>query len=1071
MKIVFVLLFVFALYAVGIFLFAFGFLLNRIVVAQNSTCHDHGPSAGRPEKVNDADDVCWLKGRYRRAVVIVVDAFRFDFVFYNRSIEPGKDRAFENKLLSVRDALDRTPQNARLYRFVADPPTTTLQRLKGLTTGSLPTFVDAGANFASTEITEDNFIDQLVKLRGNVTFMGDDTWQGLFPGRFRRSYPFPSFNVKDLDTVDNGIVERLLPEYRRDDWNLLVAHFLGVDHCGHTFGPYHGKMTEKLTQMDTVIKSVMDIMTDDTVLFVLGDHGMTRTGDHGGDSGDEVDAALFVYSPLPITSSPVTQVGYKTISQIDFVPTFSLLLGLPIPFSNLGSIIADLFDHENATNVGSYDQIDAIRLNALQVHRYTVEYRKLSSDLPRRTLSRLDDVFREAEERHHVLLESVAGERLKATAAAGRLEALRSIYADYLSGVKAMCRDVWAQFDTSSMSLGTFVYCAALFLHFLLVSHPSPTFESSSSLVSRSLSGSSFCAVVAALVYFRVVGEYVFCAAVVFSALIVIRYTKLKEVEEILCGWRLNRVDVLSLLLCCVHFAGLFSNSFVVYEDAVAAFIFQTLIGLFVASVVFDLATTTRSSNSERKHGRNAKSNVGHKQFRSHVFVVFFVSFLILVGVRLSRFFRACREEQTTCEPSFFVRPLSALATDVAFYVDVRLLLAVLGASAATFGTYRWMRHHGNLNGGAVAVAIASYVVPFSCVVVIFYWLTQSLPSNVPSAVVPSWIQLTAARYVYYLFAATVVVVTVRPLCLFLVPKRRTSDNDAEILLPTVPTENLIPQIYNQLRLNYKRNLNESSQEPSADDDSQPPCVVYGLATAYSASHLVLVLAVAMVIMLLLGDGIAPSVFLLWTVVFGLLEIHSTYVRLKGEITTPWISVISVFFLSSEHFFSTGHQATIPSIRWESAYHGFSGDFPTNAIPAVLIATNTFSSYILCTVALPLLIYWPFTRGRHHATDRNRTETEERKGEFLLNEEKTLLRKMLFKLYTRFILLFALRLLFMMICVNIHRRHLMVWKIFAPRFVFEVATFLTVSSMSLLTSLFVLRTDNCLRKWIEKLET
>ena len=29
--------------------------------------------------------------------------------------------------------------------------------------------------------------------------------------------------------------------------------------------------------------------------------------------------------------------------QVDFVPTFSLLMGLPIPFSNLGAVIPDAF--------------------------------------------------------------------------------------------------------------------------------------------------------------------------------------------------------------------------------------------------------------------------------------------------------------------------------------------------------------------------------------------------------------------------------------------------------------------------------------------------------------------------------------------------------------------------------------------------------------------------------------------------------------------------------------------------------------------------------------------------------
>uniref|UniRef100_A0A2P2LDT1 GPI ethanolamine phosphate transferase 3 isoform X1 n=1 Tax=Rhizophora mucronata TaxID=61149 RepID=A0A2P2LDT1_RHIMU len=31
--------------------------------------------------------------------------------------------------------------------------------------------------------------------------MGDDTWVQLFPHHFNKSFPYPSFNVKDLDTV------------------------------------------------------------------------------------------------------------------------------------------------------------------------------------------------------------------------------------------------------------------------------------------------------------------------------------------------------------------------------------------------------------------------------------------------------------------------------------------------------------------------------------------------------------------------------------------------------------------------------------------------------------------------------------------------------------------------------------------------------------------------------------------------------------------------------------------------------------------------------------------------------
>lgn len=40
-----------------------------------------------------------------------------------------------------------------------------------------------------------------------------------------------------------------------NDWDVLVAHFLGVDHCGHRFGPDHPAMADKLIQMDGVIRS------------------------------------------------------------------------------------------------------------------------------------------------------------------------------------------------------------------------------------------------------------------------------------------------------------------------------------------------------------------------------------------------------------------------------------------------------------------------------------------------------------------------------------------------------------------------------------------------------------------------------------------------------------------------------------------------------------------------------------------------------------------------------------------------------------------------------------------------
>ena len=261
-----ILCWVFILHIIGILWFTKGFLLKRLVIEQKSECtvnftlqldpetsKELRPSAGEAGHPSD----CWQPSRFNKAVIIIIDALRFDFACYNDSINDDQTRHYQNKLPVIHELTSEYPGHAKLYKFLADPPTTTLQRLKGLTTGSLPTFVDASSNFASAEITEDNLIAQLVNRGKSLVFMGDDTWMDIYGEKyFKRSYPYPSLNIMDLHTVDNGIINHFLPEIRKTDWDVILAHFLGVDHCGHIHGPNHPAMAEKLTQMDQVIRYV-----------------------------------------------------------------------------------------------------------------------------------------------------------------------------------------------------------------------------------------------------------------------------------------------------------------------------------------------------------------------------------------------------------------------------------------------------------------------------------------------------------------------------------------------------------------------------------------------------------------------------------------------------------------------------------------------------------------------------------------------------------------------------------------------------------------------------------------------
>lgn len=191
------------LHCVAILLFTSGFLLTRTELPHFSHCSQVSQSpCGLPvssPQSNHENVTCWTKPAVDRIVIIVLDALRIDFVAPSTFFEEKKP--WMDKLQVLHKLASDPESAARIFKAIADPPTTSLQRLKGLTTGGLPTFIDIGNSFGAPAIVEDNLIHQLVENGKRIVMMGDDTWTQLFPNHFNKSYPYPSFNVKDLDTV------------------------------------------------------------------------------------------------------------------------------------------------------------------------------------------------------------------------------------------------------------------------------------------------------------------------------------------------------------------------------------------------------------------------------------------------------------------------------------------------------------------------------------------------------------------------------------------------------------------------------------------------------------------------------------------------------------------------------------------------------------------------------------------------------------------------------------------------------------------------------------------------------
>lgn len=109
----------------------------------------------------------------------------------------------------------------------------------------------------------DSLLHQTYDNGGKIVFCGDNTWVKMFPQMFHRKLENQdSFYVNDFHEGDKNITQKLSLELKRDDWELLILHFLGLDHIGHVEGPFSTKVGPKLREMDTVIMHIHLAMLD-----------------------------------------------------------------------------------------------------------------------------------------------------------------------------------------------------------------------------------------------------------------------------------------------------------------------------------------------------------------------------------------------------------------------------------------------------------------------------------------------------------------------------------------------------------------------------------------------------------------------------------------------------------------------------------------------------------------------------------------------------------------------------------------------------------------------------------------
>jgi phosphatidylinositol glycan class O len=131
--------------------------------------------------------------------------------------------------------------------------------------------------------------------------------------------------------------------------------------------------------------------------------------------------------------------------------------------------------------------------------------------------------------------------------------------------------------------------------------------------------------------------------------------------------------------------------------------------------------------------------------------------------------------------------------------------------------------------------------------------------------------------------------------------------------------------------------------------------------------------------------------------------------------STHFLFAIILFLLGQRFFFSTGHQRTLSSIQYEVGFIGL--EKVSWFISPILILFNTYGGQVLFNLGIPLLVIW-------------------KRPALLSKDREQVFMKELWTLVSIYILYLLINITSSTVFAGHFKRHLMVWRVFAPKFIF-----------------------------------
>ena len=543
-------------------------------------------------------------------------------------------------------------------------------------------------------------------------------------------------------------------------------------------------------------------MDNDTILFVFGDHGMTPTGDHGGESMNETDAALFVYSPRPLFCNH--QMRNRVVCQIDLVPTTSLLLGIPLPFSSLGAIIPELFlpcstdslpphvveqerdgdarsVYENSMTL---DFLTALHLNAKQIEAYLSAYSHLSGEFSSLELRDLQRTLSQAELSHAEVAtlherQKYSGEASQLSNAA-KMADTASLYIRYLKDVKEMCRQIWAKFENSAIQWGVFIVFLSTVVTFVLSLSSDVDIGTNQLAVDQVRFKHVWSGLLLGLaisVLYRVATDpfalrhvqgwleavELLAAGATCGALLGVLYTA----RAVLCGvcrhlvrahttrawWTSNLHSLISFALVVAYALSLLGNSCILYEFSVVIFLLQTLV---ILSLAFSLQFSVVRSGYDWFRSQAPIFRRGVAFFLLSPKGAVLASVFVMVVNRVSKTFRTCRDLQVDCSLTHYTLSLPAAIEMVGYLSMLRFALTCAGMCVVPLVIAVWFSRMVGPLGGMQSIFLFS-IHPLISVLVCGHWAVQGYAVLYADEPLSHWQHVFLPRLVYLLVSTSVV--------------------------------------------------------------------------------------------------------------------------------------------------------------------------------------------------------------------------------------------------------------------------------------------------------------------------